>query len=203
MPPRLDPPTSRLAPLYSTLLAGSPSPKPAYQDRYSEESPRIGRAFLFGFVTFVLLTDQIFRWWDGERTFGHLPLRATLSFLALVYGSLYALCEVTSIYQLVALDLILFVIVYVSITFGSPETFPWLMEMEDDEVVLAGNQRAKRKNQHPVYDYRMSRTGSSSEDSGPSPPLARAGFTERRFFGCLPLKPSATAQPELRIFSHS
>ena len=51
VPPQLDPPTSRLAPLYSTLLAGSPSPKPAYRDRYSEDSPRIGRTFLFGFVT--------------------------------------------------------------------------------------------------------------------------------------------------------
>ena len=65
------------------------------------------------------------------------------------------------------------------------------------------NQRTERKNQQSVYDYRMSRTGSSSEDSGPSPPLARAGFTERRFFGWLPLKPSATAQSELRVFSQA
>ena len=113
VPPHLDP--------HSSQLVVSPSPKPVYQAKYSEESPRTGRAFLFGFVTFVLLTNQFFRWWDGERG---LPLRAYLCFFALVYGSLYALCEITSIYQLVALDLILFVIVYVSITFGSPESFP-------------------------------------------------------------------------------
>ena len=51
---------------------------------------------------------------------------------------MFALCESTSIYHLFAIVFILFVIVFVTITFGSAE-------MEDDEVVLEGNRRDLRR----------------------------------------------------------
>ena len=89
---------------------------------------------MFGFITFVLLLSQCFQWWDGNGP----SLRANLCFYALVYATFDDLCESTGTYHTFAIDFILFVIVFVTITFGSAE-------MEDDGVVLEGNRRDLRR----------------------------------------------------------
>ena len=126
VPPHLDPRSDRFV----------VPPRPRSKPEYVFFDPISGRVFVFGLVTLVLLTCQCERWWAGDRD--ERTLRQNLYFLAVVYGTLFAFCESTSIYHLFAIVFILFVIVFVTITFGSAE-------MEDDEVVLEGNRRDLRR----------------------------------------------------------
>ena len=97
VPPHLDP--------RSDQFVVPRRPHTVYRSDYPEDYPGIGRIFLFGFVTFVLLACQCFRWWDGARDCT--SLRANLFFIALVYVTLYALCERTGIYHIFAIDFVL------------------------------------------------------------------------------------------------
>ena len=104
VPPHLDP--------RSDLYVVPPRPKP--KPEYVFFDPISGRIFVFGLVTLVLLTCQCERWCAGDRDGP--SLRQNLYFLALVYGSLFALSESTSINRKIAHDNNLYLKLKVTIT---------------------------------------------------------------------------------------